>query len=51
MEPPNFAGPLNIKAGLHQSIPDHRPPEPEGLANCHSEDNGDTIIEACTTIK
>ena len=26
--PNAFAGPLNIKAGLHQVLPDHHPPEP-----------------------
>ena len=51
MEPPSFAGPLNLKAGLHRFHPDHRPPEPEGLANYHSEDNSDTIIEAYTTMQ
>ena len=33
---PHFsAGPLKIKAGLHQVLPDHYPPGPSHLANYH----------------
>ena len=48
--PHNFAGPLNIKAGLHQILPDHHPAEPGG-SNHHSKDNGDSINEAFTTMQ
>ena len=49
--PHNFAGPLDIKAGLHQVLPDHHPPEPGDLANYHSKDNSDSIVEAFTTMQ
>ena len=49
--PHKYAGPLNIKAGLHQLLPDHHPPEPRNLANYHPTDNIDKIIEAFTTMQ
>ena len=49
--PHNSAGSLNIKAGLHQVLPDHHPPEPEHLANYQSKENSHSIIEAFTTMQ
>lgn len=48
--PYNFAGPLNIKARLHQLL-DHHPPEPRDFANCRPRNNSDSIIEAFTTMQ
>ena len=39
--PHNIAGPLNIKAGLHQLLPDYHPPEPRNFTNYHPKDNSD----------
>ena len=46
-----FSGPLDIKAGLHQLLPDHQPPEPRSLATYHPKDNSDSIIEAFVTMQ
>ena len=49
--PHNVTEPWNIKAGLHEVLSDHQPPKPGDLANYHSKDNSDSIVEAFTAMQ